>query len=67
MGESGSLAGIPASFTPDMMAASVQSRLRQGGRWWEVGQAPRRRCGWSLIILFLLEKENFFLFPKEGL
>lgn len=36
MGESGSLAGIPASFTPDMMAASfspVSDRVADGGRW----------------------------------
>lgn len=37
MVEPGSLAGTPASFTPDMMAASIQFCLRQGGVRWGGG------------------------------
>ena len=37
MAEPGSLAGIPASFTPDAMATSVQFCLRRGGGLWGGG------------------------------
>jgi hypothetical protein len=41
MGKTGLLAGIPASFAPDMMAASAQFCLRLGGGWWGGGAGFR--------------------------
>lgn len=63
-----SLAGWQASQHPSLQTCwwppfnSVSDRVADSG---EVGQDPRRQHRWSLIILFLLEK-NFF-FPKETL
>lgn len=65
MGETGSLADIPASFTADMMAASTQFCLRQGGGWWG-GGAGSMETAWMISNYTFPFRKRIFFFSKRG-
>lgn len=65
MGEPGWLAGIPASFTPDMMATSVQFRLRWGGGLWGGGAGSMETAEMVSNYTFPFRKRNFFSFSER--
>lgn len=65
MGEPGWLAGIPASFTPDVLVASIQFCLRQGGGQWGGGAGSTETAQMVSNYTFPFRKKIFF--PKETL
>lgn len=63
MGEPGWLADFPASFTPDVMVASMPFCLRQGGGGWG-GGAGSMETAWMVSNYTFPFRKNF-LFQKR--